>query len=161
MIYKKHLTRLNTQSSFRGSLISVLMASVGSSSRTTMNGAMCQVRLSGTMMRPYPVEKGVKQGSVFSPGFFLLVMNPLLVHPQQPGLSLSIKNFYAGGFLHDDDIRTLASRTDSLKRQISIVEDSQSRISCNSIFKNVKSSTSYCLNFFLVNALLIYTYLIQ
>ena len=69
------------------------------------------------------MEKGVNQDSILSPALFLLVMNPLLVCLQQSSLSLSINNFYAGGFLHADDIRTLASSTDSLKRQILIVED--------------------------------------
>ena len=65
----------------------------------------------------------VKQGSVLSPALFLLVMNPFLVRLQQSGLGLSINDFYTGGFLYADDIRTLASSSDSLKRQISIVED--------------------------------------
>ena len=54
---------------------------------------------------------------------FISWMNPLLVSLQQSGLGLSMNNFYAGDFLHADDIKMLASSTDSLKRQISIVED--------------------------------------
>ena len=45
---------------------------------------------------------------------------PLLQQLQLSGLGL---RFYAGGFLHADDIRTLASSEDSLKRQVAIVKE--------------------------------------
>ena len=41
-------------------------------------GATCQVRLGKRLSRSYCVGRGVKQGSVLSPAFFLLVMDPLL-----------------------------------------------------------------------------------
>jgi len=53
----------------------------------------------GVFSESYPVERGVKQGSVFSPALFLLVMNPLLSKLQSSGVGLSINNFYVGGFL--------------------------------------------------------------
>ena len=61
-------------------------------------------------------ERGVKQGSVLSPALFLLVMDPLLRQLQESGVGLSVNNFYAGGFLHADDIRTLATSEASLNR---------------------------------------------
>ena len=63
----------------------------------------------------YPVETGVKQGSVLSPALFLLVMDPLLRQLQATGLGLSI---YAGGA---DDIRTLATSVESLEAQMVVV----------------------------------------
>ena len=68
-------------------------------------------------------ERGVKQGSVLSPALFLLVMDLLLRQLQVSGVGLSINSFYAGGFLHADDIRTLATSETSLKCQVEMVKE--------------------------------------
>ena len=68
-----------------------------------------------------------REGSVLSPALFLLVMDPLLKTLEQSGLGLSVNNFYAGGFLHADDIRTLATSTDSLEAQVNMVKDFAAR----------------------------------
>ena len=75
------------------------------------------------LLESYSVERGVKQGSILSPTLFLLVMDPLLTQIQKTGLGLSINNFYAGGFLHADDIRTLVSSCGSLESQVSLVSN--------------------------------------
>ena len=49
---------------------------------------------------------------------FLLVMDPLLRQLWASGMVLSMNNFYAGGFLHVDDIRTLVSSEASLHLQV-------------------------------------------
>ena len=42
-------------------------------------GATCQVKVDdGMLCELYPIQRGVKQGSVLSPALFLLVMDPLL-----------------------------------------------------------------------------------
>jgi len=80
----------------------------------------CKVKLDeGVFSESYPVERGVKQGSVPFPTLFLLVMDPLYF--QNSGVGLSINNFYAGGFLHADDIRTVASSPESLEDQVTMV----------------------------------------
>ena len=48
-------------------------------------------------------------------------MDPLLSKLQSSGLGLSINNFYAGGFLHADDIRTIATSAESIENQVVIV----------------------------------------
>ena len=68
------------------------------------------------------IQRGVKQGSVISPGLFLPVMDPFLRQLQASGLGLSISNFYAGGFLHADDVRTLDSSRASLEAEATMVE---------------------------------------
>ena len=85
-------------------------------------GGSCQVKLDGRLSVSYPVERGVKQGSVLSPALFLLVMDPLLRQLQASSVGLSVNNFYTGGFLHADDIRTLATSEASMKRQIDLVK---------------------------------------
>ena len=60
-------------------------------------GAQCRVKTqTGDLSQPFVIERGVKQGSVLSP---ILVMNPLLSSLQQAGISLSVNDFFAGGFL--------------------------------------------------------------
>ena len=85
-------------------------------------GGSCQVKLDGMLSQSFHVKKGVKQGSVLSPALFLLVMDPLLKQLQTSGLGLSVNRYYAGGFLHADDIRTLATSEDSLQRQVGLVK---------------------------------------
>ena len=87
--------------------------------RSWYDVASCQVQCEGALSSSFTVERGVKQGSVFSPTDFLLVMDPLLQQLELSELRLSVDNFYAGrhGFLHADDIRTLATSIDSLNAQ--------------------------------------------
>ena len=78
--------------------------------RSWYENASCKVKLEeGVLSESYSIGRGVKQGSVLSPALFLLVMDPLLSRLQSSGMGLSINNFYAGGFLHADDIRTAAT----------------------------------------------------
>ena len=87
-------------------------------------GATCQVKVDdGMLSEPYSIQRGVKQGSVLSPPLFLLVMDPFLRVLEQSGLGLSVNNLYTGGFLHADDIRTLATSTGSVEAQETMVKD--------------------------------------
>ena len=69
----------------------------------------CRVQLGGQQSESYNVERGVQQGSILSPVLFLMVMDPLLRQLEESGMGLSVNSYYAVGFLHADDIRTLAS----------------------------------------------------
>ena len=84
----------------------------------------CQssVRLGRHVSHSYTMERGVRQGSILSPLLFLFVMDPLLRQLQSSSVGTSINNMYAGGYIHADDIRTLAGNVTSLESQISTVE---------------------------------------
>ena len=88
--------------------------------RNWYESASCKVKLDeGILSQSFSVKRGV---SVLSPALFLLVMNPLLCQLEDSGAGQSVDDFYAGGFLHANDIRTLASSLDSLEKQVSIVD---------------------------------------
>ena len=91
--------------------------------RSLYKNAVSRVRIGNRLSKSYVLERGVKQGSILSPALFLLVMDPLLSLLESSRIGLSINNLYAGGFIHADDIRTLASSSDSLQNQIKIVEE--------------------------------------
>ena len=59
---------------------------------------------------------------MLSPALFLLVMDPLLRQLQASGLGLTINKYYAGGYMHADDIRTIATSEETLTRQIALVK---------------------------------------
>ena len=82
-----------------------------------------QVRSDGRLSESFKIERGVKQELILSPVLFLLIMDPLLRQLQASGVGLSVNNFYAGGFLHVDDITTLATSEESLKQQVELVSD--------------------------------------
>lgn len=84
--------------------------------------APCCVRVDGRSSDGFAVGRGVRQGSILSPSLFLIVMDPLLKQLEESGVGLSINNFYLGGFLHADDIRTLATRAESLEAQVNSVK---------------------------------------
>ena len=69
-------------------------------------------------------------------------MDPLLRQLLVSGVGLSINNFYAGGFLHVDDIGTLATSEASLRHQIELVKVFTDQNLLNLTSANVKSCYS-------------------
>ena len=66
-------------------------------------------------------RKSVKQSSVLSTAFFLLVMNPLLCSLDTLGMGVCVCQFYYGGSLHADDIRTISSSEETMNRQVDLL----------------------------------------
>ena len=81
--------------------------------RSLYKNAVSRFHIGNRLSKSYVLERGVKQGSSLSPALFLLVMDPLLSLLESSHIGLSVNNLYAGGFIHADDIRTLASSSDS------------------------------------------------
>jgi len=83
----------------------------------------------GHCSESFRMEWGVWQGSVLSPMLFLVMMNHLLRQLEESGMGLSVNSFYAGGFLHADDIRTLAINVSSMEELVAMVRILQDRTS--------------------------------
>ena len=81
------------------------------------------------MSASFDVSRGVKQGSILSPTLFLIVMDLLLKRLQSSQLGLSVNGFYAGGFIHADDIRMISTSIKSLEKQMDIVKSFASQLS--------------------------------
>ena len=68
--------------------------------------------------RPFHWRVGCNRG----PSYLQHYSYPLLRQLQSLSMGTSVNNMYAGGFLHADDIRTLASTSSTLEAQISTVK---------------------------------------
>ena len=79
------------------------------------------VHLKGLSSSPFPIHRGVRQGSVLSPVLFLLVMDPILVELREKSCGLSINGLFIGALSHADDIRSLSTNLSDCKLQISAV----------------------------------------
>ena len=63
---------------------------------------------------------GIHQGSILSPSSFLIIMDPLLRELQSLSVGTSVNGMYVRGFLHADEIRTLAVSPFCLEAQVAI-----------------------------------------
>ena len=66
------------------------------------------------------IFRGVKQGSVLSPTFFLIVIDVLLKRMRESNCGLSVRGTYMGAATHAD-IRTTAPSKKSVSTQADIV----------------------------------------
>ena len=94
-----------------------------------MNSACCKIgiatavalcELAATLHPPTSFSEAFAKGPS-SPFLFLLVMDPQLRQLQSHSLGISENNTYAGGYLHTDDIRTLANSQSVMESQIEMV----------------------------------------
>ena len=76
-----------------------------------------RVKHENKLSAPFPVSRGVKQGSVQSPSLFLVIMNTLLQKMRHLGGSLH--GIFAGSAIHADDVRCIAPSIDSMNAQSS------------------------------------------
>ena len=82
---------------------------------------------------PFPISRGVQQGSVTSPTFFLMVMDQLLHQLLEEKAGVSICNLFLGGAAHADDVRAIASSSTDAEIQGKIIADFSS---CNGLTLN-------------------------
>jgi exonuclease III len=99
--------------------------------------AFSRVRLENSLSEPFPLTRGVKQGSVLSPLLFLIVMDPLLHDLRYNGAGLSVCGSFVGGSAHADDVRTIAPSTHTLHQQYNIL---QNFVTCNHLQLNTSKT---------------------
>ena len=75
------------------------------------NNLQAVVSSGQSLSEPFHVSRGMQQGSVLSPTFFLVVMDRLLTELKQNKAGISICNLYLGGAANADDVRAIASST--------------------------------------------------
>ena len=81
------------------------------------------VKSGSTLSAPFAVTRGMQQGSVLSPTFFLIVMDKLLQQLKATSAGLSICGLYLGGAAHADDVRAIASSASVTEEQGQIIHD--------------------------------------
>jgi hypothetical protein len=79
-------------------------------------GSRGQVKVDNHLSDPFPVERGVKQGSVLSPTLFFTVMDTLLHHITRENCGLSVSGSFIGAAIHADDVRTCAASKQSVTK---------------------------------------------
>ena len=78
------------------------------------------LKLRSTLSDLFPITRGVQQGSVLSPIFFLVVMDRLLQRLRETSSGMSICGLYLGG-ADADDVRVLASSAAVAEEQGKII----------------------------------------
>ena len=71
----------------------------------------------------FPISRGVQQGSVLSPTFFLVVIDKLLSELSEKKAGVSICELYLGGAAHADDVRTVATSAKGAEEQGLLISD--------------------------------------
>ena len=61
--------------------------------RNWYQNGKCFVQIDGRRSPAFPVERGVRQGSILSPILFNIVMDPLLKSMEAANIGLSVNNF--------------------------------------------------------------------
>ena len=84
-------------------------------------GSRGRVRVDGHLSDAFPVNRGVRQGSVLSPTLFLTVMDKLLESMTTEGCGLSVCGTFIGAAIHADDVRTCATTKQTVAKQNEII----------------------------------------
>ena len=90
----------------------------GNTWRSWYEGAFCKVKSDGGLSEGFIVERGVKQASLLSPSCSFEAAGGIWACVYQ-----SITSMPVHGFLHADNIRTLATSVESPNAQVSLVKN--------------------------------------
>ena len=78
-----------------------------------------RVKHQNVFSAPFPINRGVKQGSVLSPSLFLIVMNSLLKKMHNSNNGGPLHGTFVGIAIHADDVRSIAPNIQSVISQSS------------------------------------------
>ena len=91
--------------------------------RACYNNLSSVVRSGSTLSAPFAVTRGVQQGSVLSPTFFLIVMDGLLHRLRESSAGISMCGLFLGGAAHADDVRAIASSATAAEQHSQILHN--------------------------------------
>ena len=119
-ILKKLLTQLNSLFYCTIYSHSALTVNHGASSKPAWyQSPISCVKPNNNLSAPFPISRGVKQGSVLSPSLFLVIMNSFLQRMRNLNSGGSLHDTFTGSAFHADDVRSIAPSIQSIITQSS------------------------------------------
>ena len=100
------------------------------------------IRVVNTLSPHFEPERGIQQGSVLSPAFFLLVVDQMLQGLQQSNCGVNVTNLYIGAATNADDVRTVAHLLKTTQEQATPSSTSHAVKGSRSMLKNARWSPS-------------------
>ena len=98
------------------------------------------IRVVNTLSPHFQPERGIQQGSVLSPAFFLLVVDQMLQGLQQSNCGVNVTNLYIGAATNADDVRTVAHLLKTTQEQATPSSTSHAVKGSRSMLKNARWS---------------------
>ncbi len=80
-----------------------------------------RVKVNGQVSSLFDISRGVKQGPVLSPTFFITVMDILLKRLRDSDRGLHVRGTYMGVAVHADDVRTTAESAEAILEQNNVI----------------------------------------
>ena len=74
-----------------------------------------------SISRPFPIQQGVRQGSILSPLLYSIYVDNLILTLEASGYGTSINNIYCGAIMYADDLALISDSPQGLQSMLDIV----------------------------------------